>query len=134
MRGFPAPNPATTAPAYLLHVTPDSFPVRRVIVTNVLSASAVNDVQLLLTHQGTSVVLQNHSGTGPQIGATFIYDDSHEKDIVGSHPSDGPGTLNQFGGQDSRGQWLISLITTNQPATNVASWITWKPSQIWLEA
>ncbi len=124
LRGFPAPNPATSAPAFLLHATPDSFQVRRVIVTNVLSASAAGDLQLALRHQGPSVVLlQNHSGTGPETGATFVYDDSRENDIAGSQPSDGPGKLSQFGGQDSRGQWLLSLITTNQPATNVASWI-----------
>lgn len=130
LRGFPAPTFATTtAPGYLLHVTPDSFPVRRVIVTNILSASAAGDLQLALRHQGSSglVVLQNHSGTGPETGAALVYDDSRENDIAGSQPSDGPGNLNQFGGQDSRGQWLLSLVTTNQPATNVTSWIYLEP-------
>jgi subtilisin-like proprotein convertase family protein len=123
LRGFPAPTATLATPAYVLHVTPDSFPVRRVIVTNMIDAASASDLQLLLTHQAASAVLRNHSGTGPLAGEPFIYDDTNEHDISGAHSSDGPGTLHQFGGKDSSGQWLLSLTSTNQPATNVASWI-----------
>ena len=124
LRGFPAPTTATSAmPAYLLHVTPDSFPVRRIIVTNRLSAASPNDLRLMLTHQNSSVVLQNGFGAGAITNATLVYDDSHEQDIAGALASSGPGSLTEFGGQNSKGQWLLSLTTTNQPATNHASWI-----------
>lgn len=128
LRGFPGPTstasgtPAQPSQAYTFFVTPDSFPVRRVIVTNMLSYASPIDLQTSLSHASASVVLHNHSTNGLASAIqTFVYDDSYEGDIPGALPSDGPGTLRQFYGHDGGGQWMMNLQTTNQPATNQAA-------------
>ena len=126
LRGFPEPavishgtavQPGT---AYTFYLTPDSFTVRRVIVTNSLACPSFSDLQVSLT-RGASVVLDNHTAASASLSQTFIYDDSGEGDIPGALHSDGPGTLRQFSGGDGSGVWILATTTTNQPATNESS-------------
>ncbi|HTL54613.1 MAG TPA: S8 family serine peptidase [Candidatus Limnocylindrales bacterium] len=129
LRGFSVPalipgaegsQPGITT---LFALCPDAIPVRRVVVTNTLTCSSLPDLQSTLRHNGASVVLANHSGTGMVDHSTFIYDDSSEGDISGAQHSDGPGNLLWFGGSDGFGQWHLNLISTNQPGTDDAFWI-----------
>ena len=57
-----------------------------------------------------SVVLLNHDSPNAAGTYTTIYDDSGENDIVTplpSQPSDGPGSLGTFTGQQGMGVWLL---------------------------
>ena len=127
LRGFPepavVPNGSASLPgqAYTFYVTPDSLPVRRAILTNLVSVAAVGDRQLTLAHGDSTVVLHNHSTNAPLGTQTFIYDDSGEGDINGALLSDGPGSLRSFAGHDAAGLWVLTTSTTNQAATNLAS-------------
>ncbi len=129
LRGFPSPDAiprgsiAQPGEAYSFYVTPDSFPVRRVIVTNVLGYSSFSDLQATLNHSASSVILNNHSTNEASMAQTFVYDDSGEGNLPGAVPSDGPGSLRDFAGQDGLGQWLMRLVTTNQPGVNQRSWL-----------
>jgi subtilisin-like proprotein convertase family protein len=129
LRGFPAfsgtsiGTPTVPSEAYIFHVTPDSFPVRRVIVTNIISYSSISDWSVVLEHHSSLLTLKNFSTNGPVSGQVFVYDDSNEGDMPGALPSDGPGNLRDFASQDGSGQWDLTLATTNQPATNQASMI-----------
>jgi subtilisin-like proprotein convertase family protein len=129
LRGFsvPAPIPAglERAPckACLFAICPDSLPVRRVIVTNALSCPWLPDLHGALAHNGGSVVLRNHSGSGMVDDALFIYDDSSEGDITGAQPSDGPGSLLTFAGGDGFGQWHLDWTSTNHPGIADGFWI-----------
>ncbi|HLH52930.1 MAG TPA: S8 family serine peptidase, partial [Verrucomicrobiae bacterium] len=128
LRGFPLPS---TAPAgtpdlpgqtYTFFVTPDSVPIRRVIVTNQLTYATASDLHMALSHGLNSAVLHNHTTNNPSDGV-FVFDDSQEGDLPWAMPSDSPGTLREFYGGDAQGQWTLSLQTTNQPATNQAAWL-----------
>jgi subtilisin-like proprotein convertase family protein len=127
LRGFPEPAvvPAGTTAipgvAQVFYVTPDTTPLRRVIVTNTIDYSIPTDLQTTLTHNSASVVLNNHSGAGPSTNQTFVFDDSGEGDVPGSIPSAGPGSLRLFSGQDGAGQWILLLTSTNSSATNQSS-------------
>jgi subtilisin-like proprotein convertase family protein len=127
LRGFPAPAviPGGTASgpgaAYVLYVTPDTFPLRRAIVTNVVTCPSLTDLQGTLTHGSSSVVLNNHSTDGASQAPTFVYDDSGEGDVPGALPSDGPGSLRDFSGKDGGGLWFMTMVSTNRPGTNLNS-------------
>jgi subtilisin-like proprotein convertase family protein len=133
LRGFPRTamttggTPSTPAVAYLFHVTPDAFPVRRVIVTNVLSSASLPEAQLALTRQGSTVWLLNHSAAGSAPATNLVFDDSAEGDLPGAQASAGPGTLRDFEGRSARGLWLLDLQTTNQPISDSASSILLEP-------
>ena len=55
-------------------------------------------------------MLNNHdSSANPPPGPyTIVYDDSGQDDISGSQPSDGPGSLNSFVGQQALGVWMLT--------------------------
>jgi len=123
LRGFPAPSPipggtaSVPGAAYLFCLEPDISLVRRVIVTNTLTGPAMSDLQGSLSHGSASATLNNHSKSGPVTGQTFIYDDSAERDIPGTRPTDGPGHLQAFAGHTGFGQWLLTMASTNQAGT-----------------
>ena len=121
LRGLPVPAPIPNASdgvagsTLVFGIEPDSIPVRRVIVTNILTHTAVRDLQLSLIHGSGTAILVNHSAQGPATSRTFIFDDSHENDVAGAQSSDGPGGLQQFEGKEGHGPWLLQIASTNQP-------------------
>ena len=129
LQGFvvPASIPAAQGnqpgQSWVFALCPDSLPVHRVIVTNTLTCSSLADLQGSLWHNGASVVLANHSGTGMVNQATFIYDDSPQADVGAAQPSDGPGSLLEFGGSEGYGQWRLDLLSTNSPGTENSFWV-----------
>lgn len=128
LRGFPAPAPipagtsAQPATAYVLAVSPVAIPVRRVVVTNVVTHPSTTDLVGTLSHGASSVVLNNHSAA-PAGTDMFVYDDSSEGDIPGAQHSDGPGSLRDFEGAAGSGQWLWTMATTNHAGTNDSLWV-----------
>ncbi|HWX22667.1 MAG TPA: S8 family serine peptidase [Candidatus Binatia bacterium] len=124
LSGVPAPAliPGGTATlpaaAYIFGLAPESATVRRVIVTNTLTRPAMGDLLGTLTHRNTAVVLNNHATNGAVAGQAFVYDDSGEGDVSGAQPPDGPGRLSDFDGRQARGQWMLTMLSTNLPGTN----------------
>jgi subtilisin-like proprotein convertase family protein len=122
--GFPAPafvpegTPSNPGLVDIFGISSRSAPVRRVIVTNVVTASSFGDLRGILAHGDGLVVLNNFATNGAVSQQAFIYDDSEEGDIPGAQPSDGPGSLWEFAGGQGYGQWHLTLVDTNRPATN----------------
>jgi subtilisin-like proprotein convertase family protein len=95
-----------------------SIPVRRVIVTNVLTAASMGDLAGALAHERVAVGLCDHATNGALNQQPFIYDDSGEGDVPGGQTPDGPGSLRDFGAMNALGQWRLTMLDTNQAATN----------------
>ncbi len=91
--------------------------VARVIVTNTFTHERIGDLLGTLTHSDTFAVLNNHSfpvspafPDGQESGTfTGIYDDSELGNITGSRTTDGPGSLNDFVGQEGVGAWMLTM-------------------------
>lgn len=121
LRGFPVPGyildgtserPGVTY-GFAIGVYP--IPVRRVVVTNILSHELMGDLVTALRHGQNMATLNNHTTNLAVFNAWFTYDDSDERNTFtpsGGAPqrSDGPGTLMDFGGQEGVGQWLLTYV------------------------
>ena len=107
--------------------------VKRVVVTNIITHQNFGDLIGVLSH-GTSgggaapsVVLNSHYSPavppppGPYV---FIYDDSGQGDIAGSQPSSGPGSLNNFIGQEALGPWILTEADTASSQTGSVAGLT----------
>jgi subtilisin-like proprotein convertase family protein len=114
LRGFPAPasipdsNPTRPGYAKVFAISEQSVPLRRVIVTNVLSHERPGDMVGSLWHGGKTVVLHNRTADGTLGQGEVIFDDSLEEDIPGARRSDGPGDLSDFAGMDAIGLWVLT--------------------------
>src|ERR1019366_1924914 len=99
--------------------------VQQVVVTSLIAHQNFGDLIGTLTHGGNnglsgSIVLNNHDSLYNSSGIyTQIYDDSGQGNIFGSRPSDGPGSLNTFTGQQGNGVWL--LTETDDSLTQIGS-------------
>jgi len=98
--------------ANVVALAPAPIPVRRVVVTNELWHESFSDLLGTLTHGRTSVLL--HSNSLPPVDPvpyqyTYIYEDNGEGDIPGSQPTDGPGNLRNFVGEQGMGVWLLTV-------------------------
>jgi subtilisin family serine protease/subtilisin-like proprotein convertase family protein len=124
VQGFPAPGvvPGGTSvqPGFtrVFGIAPEPLPVRRVIVTNTVTADPFAALAGTLLHLTNSVVLNNFRSGAAVNDQVYIYDDSQENDVPGAQPSDGPGSLLDFAGGQGFGQWWFDLVDTNRPATN----------------
>jgi len=126
LRGIPAP---ASIPGHdrtsVLCVAPDALFVRRVLVTNTITHPETGDLTAVLSHGTTSAVLLNHPLGVP--AGTMVFDDSGERDIPGARHSDGPGTLQDFGGPQSSGQWQLTVSSTNLPGSDDTLWVSLEP-------
>jgi subtilisin family serine protease/subtilisin-like proprotein convertase family protein len=104
-------------------ISPEEIPVRRVIVTNIITHPVLSDLQWTLSHEETEVVLERHSPAGAAAEEVRVFDDSKEGDVPGAQPSAGPGSLEDFASKSGRGVWLLTVASTNQPGTSHALWI-----------
>ena len=99
----------------VIALAPAPIPVRRVVVTNEVWHESFTDLVGTLSHGRTSVVLNNHS-LPPVYPVpyqyTYVYEDNGEGDIPGAQPSDGPGTLRDFIGEQGMGVWLLTMADT----------------------
>jgi subtilisin-like proprotein convertase family protein len=111
--GNPAPvlipdgNPAV--PGYTDVVALAIYPIhaRSVVISNTFNAQDFGDLVGAVNHNSTSVILNNHDSVNSPGTYTFFYDDSGQGNIANSQPSDGPGSLNSFVGQDGTGVWIL---------------------------
>lgn len=124
LEGVPAPVaipgglPTRPGLARVFGIMTESFPLRRAIVTNTMTSLSSKDLEVEVTHGNSSAVLENFTSNGILDHQALIYDDSGEGDVPGAKASAGPGTLLDFSGGQAFGQWRLSLLDTNQAATN----------------
>ena len=88
-------------------IAPAPIPVRRVVVTNESGTRAFPTSSAPSLMASKSVVLNNHSL--PPVDPvpyqyTYIYEDNGEGDIPGAQPTDGPGSLRNFIGEQGNGR------------------------------
>lgn len=115
VRGFPfaAPIPdASGAGPGVLHVmgvAPMPLPLRRVIVSNLVTHPRHGDLRAALSHKGKTVTLRVPDNDAHSGSRHYVFDDSLENDSPGALPGSGPGSLREFAGDDAWGQWLLTL-------------------------
>lgn len=122
LRGFPVPGlivdgssqfPGVT---YTFAIGVYPIPVRRVIVTNILTHELMGDLVTTLSHGSKAATLNNHTTNLAVLNGWFVYDDSDERNVFNpangtpAQRSDGPGTLMDFGGEEGTGQWLLTHV------------------------
>jgi subtilisin-like proprotein convertase family protein len=113
---IPDGSPAHPGKGYVFAIALYPMEMNRVVVTNIVTHQNYGDLIGTLRHGNSSgasqsVVLNNHDSLYnlPAI-YTHIYDDSKRGDIIGSQPSDGPGSLNSFVGQQAAGVWMLTEV------------------------
>jgi subtilisin-like proprotein convertase family protein len=113
---IPDGSPAHPGKGYVFAIALYPMAINRVVVTNVITHQNFGDLIGTLSHGNSSgasqsIVLNNHDSLfNPLEIYTHIYDDSGRGDIVGSQPSDGPGSLNSFVGQQGIGVWMLTEV------------------------
>jgi subtilisin-like proprotein convertase family protein len=114
----PIPNgsPAHPQSAYVFAIAPMEMQIERVVVTNTIAHQNFGNLVGVLSHNyngagQTGVTLNQHdepAGPPPPGPYTMVYDDSGQRDFPGSQTSDGPGSLNNFVGQEALGVWILT--------------------------
>ena len=113
---IPDGSPQHPGGAIVIGIGLQPVSIRRAIVTNIITHDNIADLFGVLTHNRVSDVLNNHSCVeDPVSGSCFtnlisIYEDNGENDIAGSRPSDGPGSLIDFVGEQGQGVWLLTEV------------------------
>jgi subtilisin-like proprotein convertase family protein len=117
---IPGGNPAVPGSVDVVALAIYPINVLRVIVTNVFTAQNFGDLVGTLNHNDIPVILNNHDSTNsPIINQPFIYDDSGFNDIPNARPSDGPGSLNSFMGENGTGVWVLNEANNAEGFSNV---------------
>ena len=119
------PDGSTAHPgiARIFALAIDPMQVKRVVVNNTIAHQNFGDLIGTLAHSqqtglGKNNVLNNHDSFYNESGIyTNIYDDSRQGYITGSRLSDGPGSLNNFIGQQAIGPWILTEADTSQSQT-----------------
>jgi subtilisin family serine protease/subtilisin-like proprotein convertase family protein len=108
-------------------IAPAPIPIRRVVVTNELWDDSFTNLLGTLSHGQKSAVLNNHS-LPPVVPLpyqyTYIYEDNGEGDISGSQPTDGPGSLRDFIGEQGMGVWLLTMADNTPGHTGLVENLT----------
>jgi subtilisin-like proprotein convertase family protein len=124
IRGMPVPAiippgvPPRPRAAIVLGLDVQPIHIRRAIVTNTFTHSLPGNLLGNLSHNTKFVVLNNHtcavdpSGNCYTNRHDYIYEDNGEHNVTGSRPSDGPGSLKDFIGEEGLGVWLLSMVNT----------------------
>jgi subtilisin-like proprotein convertase family protein len=106
------PNGSNAHPGvgYVFALALNPMEVQNVIVSNEITGQNLGNLIGTLNFNGKGVVLNNHDSieSPPPPGPyDFVYDDS-QSPIAGSQPSDGPGSLTTFTGQQAIGPWILT--------------------------
>lgn len=122
MRGIPVPAiippgiPPHPQAATVLGINVQQIQVRRVVVTNTFTHNMPGNLIGTLSHNSTFDVLNNHTCAEDNLGNcitntyNYIYEDNGQGDVFGSRPSDGPGNLRDFIGQQGIGVWQLTMV------------------------
>jgi len=138
MRGIPIPAvippgvPPRPQAAIVLGIDIQQIRVRRVIVTNTFTHSLPGQLLGNLSHNTKAVVLNNHTcaldlnGNCYTNRHDYIYEDNNEHNVPFSRPSDGPGSLRDFIGEQGLGVWLLSMVNSFPAGTGEVDRLTIK--------
>ena len=105
---IPDGSPNNPGVAAVVAISPKSFAIRRVVVTNTITHQDFGDLFGDLTHGSQFAVLNNHTFGNGDLTQARIYEDNEEGDVPGSQHTDGPGSLVNFMGEQSGGVWLLT--------------------------
>jgi subtilisin-like proprotein convertase family protein len=95
----------------------DIFPthIRRVVVTNFMSFPTPGSLIGILSHSQKFATLNNHTCLTDPAGncytnAEYVYEDNGEGNVPLSRHSDGPGSLENFIGEEGLGVWMLNEV------------------------
>ncbi|HEY5298986.1 MAG TPA: S8 family serine peptidase [Verrucomicrobiae bacterium] len=115
------PDGTATLPGFVDTIGLALYPItiQQVTQTSILYQQNPGDLVVTLDHadangNSSSVILLNHDSPNEPGTYTNIYNDSNQGDTIGSQPSDGPGSLQSFVGQQGSGVWDLH-ISDNAP-------------------
>ena len=100
-------TPAVPGYADVIGIAMYPIQARRILITNTFATQIFGDLVGSVYHNDTSVILNNRDSPNLAGSYTFIYDDSGQGDTDLSQPSDGPGSLSGFMGQEGTGVWIL---------------------------
>jgi subtilisin-like proprotein convertase family protein len=126
---IPDGSPAHPGVGFVFALAIYPMEIQRVVVTNIIAHQNFGDLIGTLAHGGMNglsahVVVNNHDSLGNTFGPpirTFIYDDSGQNNIFGSQPSDGPGSLNSYVGQQGIGPWILTEVDNSLTQTGAVT-------------
>jgi subtilisin-like proprotein convertase family protein len=127
VNGVPVPvyipdgSPALPGNGYVFGLALYPMPVGQVTVSNEIWHQNFGDLIGTVTLNGSHPdVLNNHDSLGNPPGPYYLtYNDSAGGGIPGSRPSDGPGSLNGFIGQQGLGVWLLTEVDDSLTQTGI---------------
>lgn len=131
LQGVPVPtviedgSPAKPGAGLVLGIATEPIDIRRVVVTNTMVHENFGDLIGNLSHGNNFAVLNNHTYPPVEpapLAYTYIYEDNGEEayfggDAVSLRPSDGPGSLRNFVGEDGIGLWLMTMVDNSLSQT-----------------
>lgn len=126
------PNPGGTNMVGLV-IRP--IQMRRVVVTNTMTYSLPGNLVGTFSHGHKFAVLNNHTCVTDAGGACItnthqlIYEDNGEGNLVPpspTRPSDGPGSLKDFIGEDGLGVWTFSMVNNFPSGTGYINRLQFK--------
>ncbi|HWW00076.1 MAG TPA: S8 family serine peptidase [Candidatus Acidoferrum sp.] len=136
IRGMPVPSviPPGTPPApqaaMVLGIAIQPVHIRRVVVTNTMTHTLPGGLLGTLSHSRKFDVLNNHTCATDATGTCitnihdYIYEDNGEGNVGNppvSRPSDGPGSLKEFIGEEGLGVWLLTEVNNFPSGTGVVN-------------
>jgi subtilisin-like proprotein convertase family protein/sugar lactone lactonase YvrE len=117
------PSHPGVARVFMVNVNP--IQIENVVVTNVILHQNFGSLVGSMTHDGKSVVLNNHDSLGSPPGPyTLWYDDSGSGQNPGSRRADGPGSLRDYSGGNGEGVWIETQEGTTLAQTGEVKSIT----------
>ena len=111
---------------YVFALAVQPIQVQNVIVTNTFLSQNFGDLVGTLQHSGISVVLNNHNSPPPTSRRTFsiLFMTTARSPVIGSQPPDGPGSLNDFQGQQGIGPWILTEVDNSLTQTSSVTGLT----------
>jgi subtilisin-like proprotein convertase family protein len=116
VNGIPLPvpipdgSPAHPGVGYVFALALQPIVVQSVVVNDQITHQNIGDLIGTLGFNGINDVLNNHDSLFNDQGIyNFTYDDS-QNPVPNSQPSDGPGSLNNYVGQQGAGAWILTEV------------------------
>ncbi len=116
---IPDGTPKHPGHAYIFALAILPIEVQNVIVTDQIFHQNFGDLVGTLNHSGPGVVLNNHDSLPPGFN-NFVYDDGPVP-VAGSQPPDGPGSLQNFQGQQGLGPWIFTQLDDSLTQTGAVT-------------
>jgi choice-of-anchor C domain-containing protein len=126
---IPDGSPAHPGKRYIFALAIQPIVVQDVIVSNQIVHQNFGDLVGTLSHSGQGVVLNNHDSLGNPPGPySFNYYDGPQPPqttaALNAQPTDGPGSLNEFQGQEGIGPWILTEVDDSLTQTGAVTGLT----------